>query len=47
VTLHDRHLLNLMDEKRADAKAFRQAFPQIVILSPDAFARQLRAEEKE
>jgi predicted nucleic acid-binding protein len=45
IVSRDRHLLNLMDEKRDDAKDFRLRFPQILIVTPDVFARTLRDEE--
>jgi predicted nucleic acid-binding protein len=41
----DRHLLNLMDAKRPDGKHFRSIFPQLVIMPPHEFAKQLREEE--
>jgi len=47
IVSRDRHLLNLMDEKRADAKQFRRQFPRIQVLTPDTFAEQLRAEEQQ
>jgi predicted nucleic acid-binding protein len=43
----DRHLLNLMDARRVEGRSFRKLFPELVILPPHEFARQLREEERE
>lgn len=43
----DRHLLNLMDPLRTEAREFRQRFPDLIVLPPDTFARQLRREAAE
>jgi len=45
IVSRDRHLLKLMDVTRPEARDFRRRFPGIDVLSPDAFAQQLRDEE--
>src|SRR5215212_482835 len=47
IVSRDRHLLNLMDVQRPHARDFHKRFPQLLILSPDQFARQLREEERQ
>ena len=46
IVSRDKHLLNLMDIQRPESKQFRTFFPQLIIISPDAFAMQLREEEQ-
>jgi len=47
IVSRDKHLLNLMNVKRSDGRQFRKLFPQLMITTPDAFAKQLRQEERE
>ncbi len=43
----DRDLLDLMDEKRPDGKEFGRKFPDLTILDPAAFLRELSSEQQE
>jgi putative PIN family toxin of toxin-antitoxin system len=47
IVSRDRHLLNLMDQQRPEAREFRRRFPDLIVLPPDTFARQLRQEASE
>jgi putative PIN family toxin of toxin-antitoxin system len=44
IVSRDRHLLNLMDDKRPEAQDFRRRFPRIAVLTPDVLTALLRAE---
>jgi putative PIN family toxin of toxin-antitoxin system len=46
IVSRDRHLLNLMDLNRLEAKDFQRRFPGLTVLTPEDFVRQLRAEDK-
>jgi putative PIN family toxin of toxin-antitoxin system len=43
----DRHLLNLMDSNRPEGRQFHSLFPKLIVTTPDAFAKQLREEERQ
>jgi putative PIN family toxin of toxin-antitoxin system len=42
VVSRDRHLLNLMDEARGEAKDFKTRFPGLIVITPDALTEQIR-----
>ncbi|HMD53414.1 MAG TPA: putative toxin-antitoxin system toxin component, PIN family [Phycisphaerae bacterium] len=44
IVSRDRHLLNLMDQAKPEGREFKRLFPTIMVVTPDAFAMQLRAE---
>jgi hypothetical protein len=41
IVSRDRHLLNLMDESRADGADFIQKFPKLAIVMPEALIQQI------
>ena len=46
IVSRDRHLLNLMDDLRPEARDFKSRFPSLSVLAPEVFVQQLRAEAK-
>ena len=46
IVSRDRHLLDLTNPVRPAAIAFRQFFPFVNVLTPEAFVKQLRAEKR-
>jgi putative PIN family toxin of toxin-antitoxin system len=44
ITSRDKHLLNLMNPAKPWSADFRVRFPQIRVMSPEAFLEELRAE---
>jgi putative PIN family toxin of toxin-antitoxin system len=46
IVTRDRHLLNLMDEARREAREFMERCPGLVVITPDVLVYQLRNDEQ-
>jgi putative PIN family toxin of toxin-antitoxin system len=46
IVTRDRHLLNLMDDRRKEANDFKYRFPDLMVITPDALTELLRKEEQ-
>lgn len=47
IVSRDRHLLNLMDRGRTEARDFMMLFPTLTVTTPDALCEQLKKDDQQ